>query len=91
MAESTHSIYKSEFLQKKHSLDIDQHFQHLDEFMEYYNHHRYPFEHFGLTPHEVLDGQTPCKFRFREQIKNRQKERLEENRVFNGCPALCLQ
>lgn len=86
-----HSTYKSEFLQKKHSLNADQHFQHLDEFMDYCNHQRYPYEHYGLTPHEVLDGKTPCKFRYREQIKNSQKERLEENRVFNGCPTLYFQ
>lgn len=91
MAESTHSIYKSEFLQKKHSLNVEQHFQHLDEFMKYFNHDRYPFEHFGLTPYEVLEGETPNKFRFREQIKNRQKQRLEENRAFNGCPVLYIQ
>lgn len=91
MSESTHSIYKSEFLQKKHSLDVIQHFEHLDQFMEYYDHHRYPFEHFGLTPYEVLNGETPNKFRFRELIQNRQKERLEENQAFNGCPVLCSQ
>jgi transposase InsO family protein len=91
MAESTHSIYKSEFLQKKLSLNIEQHFEHLDQFMEYHDHQRYPFEHFGLTPYEVLGGEIPNKFQFREQIGNRQKERLEENRSFNGCPVLCIQ
>lgn len=90
MSESTHSIYKSEFLQKKFSLDIQEHLKHLEEFMDYYNHKRYPFEHSGLTPHEVLDGEIPNKFKFSEQIKNRQKERLEENRNFNGCPFLCV-
>jgi transposase InsO family protein len=91
MAESTHSIYKSEFLQKKLSLNIEQHFEHLDQFMEYHDHQRYPFEHFGLTPYEVLGGEIPNKFQFREQIGKRQKERLEENRSFNGCPVLCIQ
>ena len=85
MEESTHSIYKSEFLQKKLSLNIEQHFEHLDQFMEYHDHQRYPFEHFGLTPYEVLGVEIPNKFQFREQIRNRQKERLEENRSFNGC------
>ena len=33
MSESTHSIYKSEFLQKQHSINLDQHFKHLDRFM----------------------------------------------------------
>ena len=90
MSESTHSIYKSEFLQKRLSLDVKQHFEHLDQFMEYYNNQRYPSEHYGLTPYEVLEGEMPNKFRFTEQIKNRQKERLEENRSFNGCPIQCI-
>ncbi|MCH2229648.1 MAG: hypothetical protein MK105_04825 [Crocinitomicaceae bacterium] len=90
MSESTHSIYKSEFLRKKFSLDIKEHFKHLDEFMDYHNHERYPYEHFGLTPYDVLEGEKPNKFRFREQIKNRQKERILENRAFNGCPLACI-
>jgi hypothetical protein len=91
MSESTHSIYKSEFLRKKFSVNIKEHFKHLDEFMDYFNHERYPSEHFGLTPYEVLEGEKPNKFRFREQIKNRQKERVLENRAFNGCPLVCVR
>ena len=91
MSESIHSIYKSEFLQKRHSLDKKEHFKHLDEYMDYYNHNRFPYEHFGVTPYEVLEGEIPDKSRFKEQIKKRQIERLEENRNFNDCPILCIQ
>ena len=58
--------------------------------MDYYNHEHYPYEHFGLTPYDVLEGEKPNKFRFREQIKKRQKERILENRAFNGCPLVCV-
>lgn len=90
MSESTHSIYKTEFLGKKHSLNIEEHLKNLEKFMDYYNQCRYPSEHFGLTPYEVLEGETPNKSRFKEQIKQRQKKRLEENRNFNGCPVFCI-
>lgn len=89
MAESTHSIYKTEFLQGKHSVDKEDHFKNITLFFNYYNNDRFPFEFYGLTPMEVLNSQTPDKTKFREQIKNAQKERLKENREFNGCPLVC--
>jgi hypothetical protein len=90
MSESTHSIYKSEFLQKRFSIDKKQHLTDLSLFMDYYNNQRFPCEHHGLTPKEVLEGEKPDKFRFKEQIINRKKERLEENKIFNGCPLVCV-
>ncbi|MCH2229803.1 MAG: hypothetical protein MK105_05615 [Crocinitomicaceae bacterium] len=41
--------------------------------MDYYNHEHYPYEHFGLTPYDVLEGEKPNKFTFREQIKKEGK------------------
>jgi len=90
MSESTHSIYKTEFMKTKFSLNIKQHLNDLDTFMIYYNDQRYPCEHYGLNPIEVLQGETPNKFRFREQIKNARTERIEVNKAFNQCPILCI-
>lgn len=56
--------------------------------MDYYNDDRYPFEHFGLTPYEVLDGEILDKFRFTEQIRNRQKngsKKIEHSMVVLFC------
>jgi hypothetical protein len=89
MAESTHSIYKSEFLQGKHSVDKEDHLKNITAFFNYYNDNRFPFEFYGLTPMEVLKGETPDKAKFKEHIENAHKERLKENREFNGCPMVC--
>jgi ACT domain-containing protein len=90
MAESTHSIYKSEFMQSRFSKNQEEHLQDLKQFVDYYNNERYPSDFHGLTPTEVLQGQKPDKTMFREQIKTRKKERLEENRNFNNCPLICI-
>ena len=90
MAESTHSIYKTEFMQGKYSVDVHQHLSHLETFMSYYNDDRFPFEFFGFTPMEVLNGEVPNKAMFREQIKERRIERLVDNRAFNACPLACV-
>jgi pyruvate-formate lyase-activating enzyme len=80
MAESTHSIYKSKFLQGKHSIDKEDHLKNITLFFNYYNDNRFPFEFYGLTPMEVLKGEKPDKTKYREQIKNAQKERLDRQR-----------
>jgi ACT domain-containing protein len=85
MSESTHSIYKTEFMNRKFSFDSIQHFKDLERFMIYYNFERYPTEHFGLTPIEVLEGQKPHRNRFSERIMDARKKRIEKNRVFNNC------
>jgi transposase InsO family protein len=90
MSESTHSIYKTEYMQRKLSLDVEQHIIDLDNFMIYYNHNRYPFKLYGLTPFKVLNGEVPHKNRFRSIIKDAQKNRLTENQAFNDCPILCF-
>ena len=61
MSESTHRIYKTEFLHGKYSLNEKTHLKDLDRFVEYYNHHRYPTDLFGLTPIDVVNGKTPDK------------------------------
>ena len=56
MAESTHSIYKTEFLKGQHTRNREQHLKCLVTFVNYYNHHRFPTDLFGLTPFEVING-----------------------------------
>lgn len=85
MSESTHSIYKTEFMKRQFSYDLIQHLKDLQRFMFYYNFERYPTEHFGLTPIEVLEGEKPHRNRFSEQIVDERKIRIEKNRVFNKC------
>ena len=90
MSESTHSIYKSEFMRGSYSLDAKQHIKDLERFMVYYNLERYPSEHFGLRPSEVLHGEKPDKYRFKVQIQKAKEERVRKNSVFNECPFVCL-
>ena len=90
MSEITHSIYKTEFMQKKFSLDTTEHLKHLEEFMEYYNYNRYLGRHLGLTPMEVLNGEMPDKNRYTEIIRGAKIKRIEENRLFNNCPLVCI-
>lgn len=89
MSESTHSIYKSEFLRGRFSLNTKRHLRDLEIFVSYYNENRFPFEFYGLTPYEVLNGQKPNKGKFREEIQHAQKKRIEVNRKFNACPLVC--
>ncbi|MBL4880303.1 MAG: hypothetical protein JKX82_03160 [Oleispira sp.] len=88
MSESTHSIYKTEFLHGKYSLNEKTHLKDLERFVEYYNHHRYPTELYGLTPMEVVNGKIPDKHHFKEQIQTARKNRVEINQKFNDCKIL---
>src|SRR5690554_8147634 len=83
MAESTHSIYKTEFLKGKHSIDKKQHLKDLENFFSYYNEERYPFEFYGLTPKEVLNGEIPDKGKYKKQIKQAQKKQNRLNKKKN--------
>lgn len=85
MSESTHSIYKTEFLRKRVSPNKLEHLKSLDRFVTYYNHERFPVDHFGYTPMEVLNGEIPDKNRFKEQIAYARKERIKINQQFNEC------
>jgi hypothetical protein len=85
MSESTHSIYKSEFMGGKHSFNEKVHLKDLDHFMDYYNNKRFPTIHYGYTVLEVLHGKIPDKHRFKEQINQAKLNRLEVNRAFNQC------
>lgn len=92
MAESTHSLYKTEFLRGKNAFDEIDHIKNLKQFVEYYNYQRYPSDHFGLTTLEVLHGKIPDKHFFQQQIAEAKQKRIEENRTFNQCSinSLCL-
>ncbi|QTE21239.1 hypothetical protein [Polaribacter cellanae] len=85
MAESTHSIYKTEFLKGKVSQYKKQHLVSLDAFVDYYNHHRFPNGLFGLTPFEVINGKTPDKDFFKNQITEAKLDRVIKNQSFNEC------
>lgn len=85
MSESTHSIYKTEFLRKKVSPNKLEHLKSLDRFVVYYNQERFPVDHFGYTPIEVLNGNIPNKDRFKEQISAARMERIRVNQQFNEC------
>lgn len=88
MAESTHSIYKTEFLKKQLSKNIGEHLKNLENFFAYYNESRFPTELYGLTPQDVINGKTPNKYLYSEAIKQARKERVLVNQNFNNCPIL---
>lgn len=89
MSESTHAIFKTEFLQRKISPNRKQHLKDLNQFVYLYNHQRFPFELYGLTPMEVLNGEIPSRHRFAEQTAQARILRLEKNKNFNQCPLIC--
>lgn len=79
MAESTHSIYKTEFLKGKISQHKKQHLDCLDSFVDYYNHHRFPNDLFGLTLFEIINGKLPDKNFFKNQIAEAKLDRVITN------------
>ncbi len=85
MSESTHSIYKTEFMNGKISKNTKTHLESLKRFFIYYNQERYFTEHTGLRPIDILNGKMPDKFLFKEQIEQARKNRIQTNRQFNAC------
>ncbi len=85
MSESTHSIYKTEFLRGQISRTIKHHLDNLRQFVEYYNNERLPGDLYGLTPMEVINGKIPDKDYFKNQIAEAKLNRVATNRVFNKC------
>lgn len=61
MSESTHRIYKSEFMQSKTTQNKTTHEEDVERFVIYYNTDRNPTEHWGYTCKEVLDSAVPDK------------------------------
>jgi hypothetical protein len=57
MSESTHRIFRREFLHGRVPKNKAEHEKWLEEFVHYYSHQRYPTDHLGLTPYEVLNGE----------------------------------
>jgi len=86
MSESTHSILKTEFLKKQVSKNETEHLKNLNKFVLYYNNERFPGELLGLKPLEVVDGKTPDKNYFKENIQQSRKNRIAINQNFNDCP-----
>jgi len=87
MPDSTHSIYKTEFMHGKLSLNTLVHLQDLERFVEYYNNQRYPTKLYGYTTMEIIGGKIPDKNRFKEQILVARKDRIQANQQFN-CSAV---
>lgn len=85
MAESTHSIYKTEFLKKEIVPNKELHLKSLERFVEYYNHERYPTELYGYTPMEIIAGKIPDKHKFKQQIAEARIKRIKTNQEFNLC------
>ncbi|PQJ18922.1 hypothetical protein BST94_00040 [Nonlabens xylanidelens] len=85
MSEITHSIYKSEFMGGKLSEDIVSHLKSLDDFMNYYNHHRYPCRLYGKTPMQIVNGDMIDKYLYKQKIKEAQVARVKTNQNFNAC------
>ena len=85
MAESTHSIYKTEFLKGQVSRNIKIHLDSLKRFVEYYNNVRFPSDLHGLHPMEVLNGKLPDKDYFKTQIAEAKVNRVITNKAFNRC------
>ena len=87
MSERTHSIYKTEFMGGHISDDINSHHKSLSDFMDYYNHQRYPCRLFGKTPMQIVNGEDIDKNLFTQQLQEAKLKRLEANRNFNACIA----
>ena len=85
MSESTHSIYKTEFMRKLLSINIRAHHKHLALFVEFYNYHRYSTTSYGLAPMEIVNGKIPDKHYFKDRIKQAQIDRIAINQSFNDC------
>ncbi len=69
----------------KLSLNTQTHLQDLERFVHYYNYERYPTELYGYTTMEIIEGKIPDKDRFKEQILEARKNRVEVNQQFNDC------
>lgn len=85
MAESTHSIYKTEFLKGQVSRTINNHLDSLEQFVHYYNYERHPADLYGLHPMEVINGKIPDKDYFKNQIAEAKINRVSTNKTFNKC------
>lgn len=86
MAESTHRIFRMEFLHgrlPKNKTECD---QWIEEFVHYYSYDRYPTDHLGLTVMEVLNGVKPDKDKYKREKELARQKRYETNVKFEDCP-----
>jgi hypothetical protein len=83
--ESTFHILKNKFLKGVKIKDKDQLKILLEKFQHYNNNERYPGKLYGLTPHEVFNGEVINKYRFKESIKASAKMRHIKNRNGRFC------
>ncbi len=88
MAESTHRIFRMEFLHgrvPKNKAECD---MWIEEFVHYYSYDRYPTDHLGLTVMEVLNGVKPDKDKdkYKHEKELARQKRYETNVKFEDCP-----
>lgn len=88
MAESTHSIFKTEFLKGKIVNSKIEHLKSVENFVQYYNYQRFPTELYGFNPMEIVDGNIPDKYLFTQKIALAKTKRILENKAFNRCKVL---
>jgi hypothetical protein len=85
MVESLNNVFKNEFLRDKNIHDQTVLQKELDAFDNYYNWNRYPFELYGYSPMEVVEGAVPGKNRFKDEIQKAQQKRYLLNKVSTYC------
>lgn len=84
MIEGSFHLFKHDFLKGELLYDGEKCDKKLNEFMAHCL-NRYFGELHGLTPQQVLDGETPNKHKFKDQIAKAKKERIEANKTFSAC------
>jgi transposase InsO family protein len=85
MSESTHRIFKTEFLKGNLSVNRKTHLEDLERFVFYYNYERFPTELYGLSPMEVVEGKIPDRHYFKQHIEHARKDRIRVNQAHNNC------
>jgi len=86
MAESTHRIFRMEFLHGRVPRNKAECDKWIEEFVHYYSHQRYPTDHLGLTVMEVLNGIKPDKDKYKHEKELARQNRYETNIKFEDCP-----
>lgn len=81
MVESANHQFKNMFLKNKPFPKSIEDLQiYLDEFEQYINFEWMPGEFYGLSPHEVLQGEIPNRRKFAKKIKEAKKIRISHNK-----------
>lgn len=82
MSESTHRIYKTDFIKGETSVNIVAHLKSLELFFYYFNHVKLPCRLHGRTLMEVINGLPIDRYLFSEQEKIIEKIKLKKTRNY---------